>query len=74
MPGTMMEDVRVMTKPRERVYTAAYKRRIPKEADACTTPGRRVRCSGERSCTPATWWRDGGGGRPGARCGASSGR
>jgi transposase-like protein len=31
--------VQVAAKPRRRQYTAEYKRRILKEADACTTPG-----------------------------------
>jgi hypothetical protein len=35
----MTKDVHVAAKPRRRTYTAAYKRRILKEADACTTPG-----------------------------------
>jgi len=35
----MTEDVQVAAKPRRRAYTAEYKRRILKEADACTTPG-----------------------------------
>src|SRR5713226_8099275 len=33
------EDVQVAAKPRRRTYTAEYKRRILKEADACATPG-----------------------------------
>jgi transposase-like protein len=33
------EDVQVVAKPQRRTYTAEYKRRILKEADACTTPG-----------------------------------
>jgi len=33
------EDVEVAAKARRRTYTAEYKRRILKEADACTTPG-----------------------------------
>jgi transposase-like protein len=33
------EDVQVAAKPRRRSFTAEYKRRILKEADACTTPG-----------------------------------
>jgi len=33
------EDVQVAAKARRRTYTAEYKRRILKEADACTTPG-----------------------------------
>ena len=33
------EDVQVVAKARRRTYTAEYKRRILKEADACTTPG-----------------------------------
>jgi transposase-like protein len=33
------EDVQVAAKARRRMYTAEYKRRILKEADACTTPG-----------------------------------
>jgi transposase len=33
------EDVQVVAKPRRRMYTAEYKRRILKEADARTTPG-----------------------------------
>ena len=32
-------DVQVAAKPRRRTYTAEYKRRILKEADACTKPG-----------------------------------
>src|SRR3990172_6195217 len=32
-------DVQVVAKPRRRTYTAEYKRRILKEADACTTAG-----------------------------------
>jgi transposase len=39
MTATMTEDVQVAAKPRRRTYTAEYKRRILKEADACTTPG-----------------------------------
>jgi len=39
-PATVVtEDVQVAAKPRRRQYTAEYKRRILKEADACTTPG-----------------------------------
>ena len=33
------EDVQVVAKPRRRTYPAEYKRRILKEADACTAPG-----------------------------------
>ena len=33
------EDVQVAAKARRRTYPAAYKRRILKEADACTAPG-----------------------------------
>jgi transposase-like protein len=33
------EDVGVAAKPKRRTYTAEYKRRILKEADACATPG-----------------------------------
>jgi transposase-like protein len=33
------EDVQVAAKPQRRSFTAEYKRRILKEADACTTPG-----------------------------------
>jgi transposase-like protein len=39
MAVAMMEDVQVTAKPRRRTYTAEYKRRILKEADACATPG-----------------------------------
>ena len=35
----MAEDVQVVAKPKRRTYTAEYKRRILKEADACATPG-----------------------------------
>src|SRR5688500_5148305 len=35
----VMGDVQVAAKARRRTYTAEYKRRIVKEADACTTPG-----------------------------------
>ena len=38
MPVTQ-ENVQVVAKPRRRTYPAEYKRRILKEADACTTPG-----------------------------------
>jgi len=34
-----VEEVEVVAKPRRRAYTAEYKRRVLKEADACTTPG-----------------------------------
>jgi transposase len=33
------EDVQVAAKPQRRSFTAEYKRRILKEADACRTPG-----------------------------------
>ena len=33
------EDVQVAAKPKRRTYTAEYKRRILREADACATPG-----------------------------------
>src|SRR4029453_9419 len=33
------EDVQVAAKPQRRPFTAEYKRRTPKEADACTPPG-----------------------------------
>lgn len=33
------EDVQVVAKPHRRVFTAEYKRRILKAADACATPG-----------------------------------
>src|SRR5215510_5911418 len=33
------EDVQVAAKPKRRTYTAEYKRRILKAADACATPG-----------------------------------
>ena len=35
--AVVAEDVQVAAKPRRRTYTAEYKRRILKEADACTT-------------------------------------
>src|ERR1700675_1777628 len=39
-PATVVtEDVQVAAKPRRRTYTAEYKRRILKDADACATPG-----------------------------------
>ena len=38
MPVTQ-EDVQVVAKARRRTYPAEYKRRILKEADACTAPG-----------------------------------
>lgn len=37
--NVVAEDVQVAAKPRRRTYTAEYKRRILKEADACTAPG-----------------------------------
>jgi transposase len=37
--AVVAEDVQVVAKPRRRTYTAEYKRRILKEADACTAPG-----------------------------------
>ncbi len=36
---SVVEDVQVAAKPQRRTYTAEYKRRILREADACTTPG-----------------------------------
>jgi transposase len=36
---TTAEDVQVVAKPHRRVFTAEYKRRILKAADACATPG-----------------------------------
>jgi transposase-like protein len=33
------EDVQVAAKPKRRTYTAEYKRRLLKAADACATPG-----------------------------------
>jgi len=38
MPVTH-DEIQVTAKPRRRTYTAEYKRRILKEADACRTPG-----------------------------------
>jgi len=37
--AVVAEDVQVVAKPRRRTYTAEYKRRVLKEADACRTPG-----------------------------------
>jgi transposase-like protein len=37
--AVVAEEVQVVAKPRRRTYTAEYKRRILKAADACTTPG-----------------------------------
>ena len=37
--NVVAEDVQVAAKPRRRTYTAEYKRRLLKEADACTAPG-----------------------------------
>ncbi len=37
--AVVVADVQVAAKPRRRTYTAEYKRRILKEADACTAPG-----------------------------------
>ena len=37
--STTADDVQVVAKPRRRVFTAEYKRRILKAADACATPG-----------------------------------
>ena len=37
--AVVTEDVQVVAKPRRRMYPAEYKRRILKEADACTAPG-----------------------------------
>jgi transposase-like protein len=37
--AVVAEDVQVAAKPRRRTFTAEYKRRILKEADACTTAG-----------------------------------
>jgi transposase-like protein len=39
MTAVMTEDVQVAAKAKRRTYTAEYKRRILKEADACSTPG-----------------------------------
>ena len=37
--AVVTEDVQVVAKPRRRTYSAEYKRRILKEADACMAPG-----------------------------------
>jgi transposase-like protein len=37
--AVMADDVQVPAKPQRRAFTAEYKRRILREADACTTPG-----------------------------------
>ena len=37
--AVVADDVQVVAKPKRRTYTAEYKRRILKEADACATPG-----------------------------------
>ena len=37
--AVVTEDVQVAAKARRRMYTAEYKRRILKAADACTAPG-----------------------------------
>src|SRR5215470_18385925 len=37
--SVVAEDVQVAAKPKRRTYSAEYKRRILKEADACATPG-----------------------------------
>src|SRR6266571_3162097 len=51
------EDVQVAAKPRRRTYTAEYKRRILKEAAACTTPGAvGALLRREGLYTPRTWW------------------
>ena len=39
MTAAMTEDVQVVAKAKRRTYTAEYKRRVLKEAAACTTPG-----------------------------------
>src|SRR2546428_752516 len=59
------EDVQVAAKPRRRTYTAEYKRRILKEADACTTAGAvgaLLRREGLYSSHPGVWRRGRGGG------------
>src|ERR1700687_5507240 len=59
------EDVQVAAKPRRRTYTAEYKRRILKEADACTTPGAvgaLLRREGLYSSPFVVWWAVGCGG------------
>ena len=42
---TVVGDVQVAAKPKRRTYPAEYKRRILKEADACTAPGAIASCS-----------------------------
>ena len=52
------EDVQVAAKARRRTYTAEYKRRILKEAEACTTPravGALLRREGLYSSHLTTW-------------------
>ncbi len=54
------EDVQVVAKPKRRTYTAEYKRRLLKEADACATPGAvgaLLRCEGLYSSHLAVWRR-----------------
>ncbi len=62
------EDGRVAAKPRRRTYTAEDKRRILKEADACTTPGAvgaLLRREGLYSSRLVVWRRARGRGEPG---------
>lgn len=60
------EGVQVVAKPRRRMDTAEYKRRILKEAARARRPGRSAPCCGERGCTPPTWESGAG---PGTRTG-----
>jgi hypothetical protein len=55
MTVAVTEDVRVAAKPQRRTYTAEYKRRILREADACTTPGAIGALLRREGCTPPTW-------------------
>ncbi len=59
--GHAVEETEVKSKPRRRQFTAAYRRRIVREAEACTEPGAigaLLRREGLYSSHLSTWRRE----------------
>ena len=49
-------DVQVAAKPQRRSFTVEYKRRVLKDADACTTPRAVGALLRREGCTRRIWW------------------
>ena len=53
-PAGATPEAEVVAKAERRRFTAEYKRRIVREADAARSPARSGPCCGARGCTPRT--------------------